>query len=44
MATAAPAPARWRSRGDALGEVLHEPTVLELATTLGYARDGAGRV
>ena len=44
MATAEPAPARWRSRGEALREVLREATQLELAASLGYARSGAGWV
>lgn len=39
MATAEPAPARWRCRSSSLTDVLRDPTVLELARRLGYHPD-----
>ena len=44
MATAPPSPARWRRRRGALGDVVEDPPVVELAASLGYDRDPSGWV
>jgi hypothetical protein len=41
MATAPPAPARWRASAEELGPVLADPATMELAERLGYASDPA---